>query len=311
MKESRQYPSDLMTREELALTFHQLQFKVEVCNRTGKSFQDFFEQIMQLADSSFQPVKPMGKVGDWKSDGYSACSKTIYQCYAPEGLTGDKAAKKVKEDFQGAKERWKEKMRRWVFVWSSVAALPPQVVFAIAGLKAENPDIEIDDMGRTGLWKIVEGLSLSDRESILGIAPDLSDAPKTTAAEIQVLMKHLGSRQLAPTDSAEFDLTAVVEKIRRNGLSENVTAIVRPAMPVAKVVRDFVTSMPDPEFSEAIGSDLAHKYNEFAASMTEPDAIFGNLVEYVLGSHRFEPRLFWAAAGIVTHYFELCDVFER
>jgi hypothetical protein len=300
-----------MTREQLALYVHKLKFDVELYRRTGKSFQDFFEDIMQLADSSFQPVKPMGAAGDWKSDGYSASSRTIYQCYAPEGLTAEKAAKKVKEDFQGAKVLWKEKMRQWVFVWSAESALPPQVVSAIAELKQENPDVVIDDMGRANLWKIVQNLPLSDRESILGVAPDLSDAPITTALEIQILMNHLGSHQLAPTDSAEFDLTAIVEKLKRNGLSETVTAIVRPATPVAKLVRDFVTGMPDPEFSVAIGADLAEKYNQFAASITEPDTIFGNLVEYVLGTHRLEPKFFWAAAGIVTHYFELCDVFER
>src|SRR6266702_3014674 len=285
-----------MTREELALYVHRLNFNVQLCRRTGKSFQDFFDDIMQLADNSSQPVKPIGAVGDWKSDGYSACSGTIYQCYAPEGLTAEKTAKKVKQDFQGAKARWKEKMRRWVFVWSAESALPPQVVSAIVELKQENHDVVIDDVGREDLWKIVENLSLSDRESILGVAPDLDDAPITTALEIQVLMKHLGSRQLAPTDSAEFDLTAIVEKLKRNGLSETVTAIVRPATPVAKVVRDFVTGMPDPEFSVAIGADLAEKYNQFAASIIEPDAIFGNLVEYVQGTHRLEPKLFWAAA---------------
>jgi len=300
-----------MTGEELALKFHKLKFEVELYKRSGKSFQDFFEQIMQLSDSSFLPVKPMGSEGDWKSDGYSVSSNTIYQCYAPEELTATRAAKKVKEDFQGAKERWKEKMRQWVFVWSSDKALPPQVVAAIVELKQTNPDIAIDDMDRADLWKIVQSLSTSDRESILGMAPNLNDAPNTSAIEIQVLMKHLGSRNFAPSDSAEFDLTAIVEKLKRNALSDAVTAFVRPAMPVANVVKEYVSSMPDPEFSEAIGADLAEKYNELTASTSDPDAIFGNLVEYVLGSHHLEPKFFWAAAGIVTHYFELCDIFEH
>jgi hypothetical protein len=87
--------------------------------------------------------------------------------------------------------------------------------------------------------------------------------------------------------------------------------MVRPAIPVVKLGREFVTSMPDPGFSQAIAVDLAGRYTALAASTNDPDVIFGSLVEYVSGEHRLEPRFFWAAAGIVTHYFELCDIFER
>ena len=63
-------------------------------------------------------IKPMGKEGDWKADGYSTNTGTIYQCYAPEDMTGAETAKKIVEDFEGARSRWQDKMRRWVFVWS-------------------------------------------------------------------------------------------------------------------------------------------------------------------------------------------------
>lgn len=301
-----------MTKEEFSLHYHDNRLEVELSRRTGKSFQDYFEQIMQRADPSFQMVKPMGKAGDWKSDGYSASTSTIYQCYAPEDLTAAKAMKKVREDFNGAKERWKEKMRAWTFVWSSAKhGLPPEVVSLLAELKTENPDLVIDDMGPAGLWRVVKELAIADRETLLGCVPNLDDVPTTTAAEIQVLMKHLGSHDYVTSDTIDFDLTAIAEKLKRNGLSDAVTAMVRPALPVARLVRDYVTSMPDPNFSQAIAADLVEKYTQLVASSDDPDVIFGNLVEYVSGPHRLEPRFFWAAAGVVSHYFELCDIFER
>jgi len=128
VKQCGQYRFDSMNKEEFSLHYHEIKLEVELSRRTGKSFQDFFELIMQKADSSFVMIKPMGNVGDWKADGYSMQTGTIYQCYAPEELTGPKAAAKTREDFDGARTRWKEKMRRWVFVWSSERALPPQVV---------------------------------------------------------------------------------------------------------------------------------------------------------------------------------------
>ena len=122
-------------------------------------------------------VKPVGREGDWKADGYSVNSKTIYQCYAPEGLTVAKAVDKINEDFKGARGHWQDKMQRWVFVWSSEKALPAQVVAVLEDLKSAHPTLQIADIGRAGLWGIVKDLSLADRESLLGIVPDL-EAPR-------------------------------------------------------------------------------------------------------------------------------------
>src|ERR1022692_799120 len=149
-----------MTKEEFSLCHHELKLEVELYRRTGKSFQDFFEQIMQKADASFLMVKPMGREGDWKADGYSLRSATVYQCYAPEKMTGAEAARKVEEDFEGARSCWQDKMQRWVFVWSSHGPLPPQVVLALAELRSRYPSLRIDPMGREGLWAVVKGLSL-------------------------------------------------------------------------------------------------------------------------------------------------------
>ena len=300
-----------MTREEFSLSHHEIKLELELYRRVGRSFQDLFEQIMQKCDPSFLTVKPMGRAGDWKSDGFSLHSGTVYQCYAPEDMTGAEAAKKIIEDFTGGQNHWKEKMLAWVFVWSSDRALPPQVVNSLAELRSKHPNLSIGHIGREGLWQIVKQFPIEDRIAILGSVPDLSDVPATTALEIQVLMKHMGKQTANMPDHPSFDLTAIAEKLQRNRLSAAVTNTVRPAMPVARLVREYVTQMPDPSFSEFIAIDLAAKYRELAESANDPDVIFGSLVDYVLGEQRVDPKFFWAAAGIVTHYFELCDVFER
>jgi len=301
-----------MTKEEFSLHYHETKLEVELFRRTGRAFQDFFEQIMQKADSSFVMVKPMGRLGDWKADGYSQNTATIYQCYAPEGMTGAQAARKIAEDFDGARSRWQEKMRRWVFVWSSERALPPQAIAALKDLEVGYPSITIGPhIGRAALREIVKALPLADRETLLGSVPDLAAVPMTTAAEIQVLLNHLGRVGIATSDTADLDLTAIAEKLRRNGLSDAVTSLVRPALPVAKLVEKFVTGMPDPGFSQVVAVELARKYTELVAAAGSSDAVFFSLIEYILGERRLEPKFFWAAVGIVTHYFELCDVFER
>lgn len=300
-----------MTSEDFSLHYHELKLEIALLSRTGLSFQDLFEQIMKKHDPSFLTVKPMGREGDWKCDGFSLNSGTVFQCYAPETLTGAEAARKVREDFHGAYEQWQEKMLSWIFVWSSDRALPPQVVNILADLRSHHPHVKIDHMGRQGLWLIVSQLPLLDRIAILGPVPALSDVPATTAAEIQVLLRHLDRQTGILPDPSDFDLTAISEKLTRNRLSGFVTMTLRPALPVAHLVREYVTRTPDPGFSQSIASDLASRYRQLSELTDNPDVIFSGLIDYVQGGLRTDLKFFWAAAGIVAHYFELCDVFER
>ncbi len=90
-----------MTREEFGLSYHEIKLELELHRRVGRSFQDLFEQIMQKHDPSFVVVKPTGRAGDWKADGFSVTNATVFQCYAPEELVAAKAAKKLVEDFGG------------------------------------------------------------------------------------------------------------------------------------------------------------------------------------------------------------------
>jgi hypothetical protein len=75
-----------MTTEEIGRHYHYLAFKVACHERKGTAFQTLFEQIMLKHDPSFIAVKPAGKIGDWKCDGFSSVSGTVYQCYAPDGI---------------------------------------------------------------------------------------------------------------------------------------------------------------------------------------------------------------------------------
>jgi hypothetical protein len=299
-----------MTPHEFSLIYHELRFKAELPKRAGQSFQDFFEQIMQKVDPYFQMIKPMGKAGDWKADGYSPATGTVYQCYAPEKLTVAKGAKKINEDLTGAQKRWKRKMRRWVFVWSSVDGLPAEVAALLAELRAKHRKLAQEDMGPEGLWKLVGKLSLHDRISLFGAVPEISSATETTAVEIQMLLNHLSASPLVSLEENDLALTAIADKLQRNRLSIALTAMLKPAIPVAKLVGKFVTGMPDPNFSRIIAARLAEKYNELTASVSDPDAIFAGLVDYLLAGP-LNGRLYWAAMGIVAYYFELCDIFER
>ena len=58
--------------------------------------------------SDFQKVKPYGKKGDLKCDGYHESLRRVYQVYAPEKMNEKKTIAKIDEDFQGAVGHWGE-----------------------------------------------------------------------------------------------------------------------------------------------------------------------------------------------------------
>jgi hypothetical protein len=155
---------------------HQLLFRLKCADSKDIAFQKFFECVMQKHDKAFMPVKPAGPEGDWKCDGYSASSQTVYQCYAPNELRSGKTSRKVRDDFAGAEQKWGEKMKHWAFVWNG-DALPPQVVATLAEIAAEYKGrVSVEQIGPENLWnEVVSKLSKTDLDDLLGEVPSSSD----------------------------------------------------------------------------------------------------------------------------------------
>jgi tetratricopeptide (TPR) repeat protein len=164
------------------LAQHRLLFRLKCTELMGVEFQTFFEKVMVRADRTFTAVKPMGSAGDWKCDGYSAATNTVYQCYSPESLTAARACDKILSDFIGAKDHWGSQMKRWVFVWNA-RALPPQVVSLLQNLQIEHPDVEIDQLGRDKLWDAV--LSQLGHGVLNELLGEVSSNSETASAHIR------------------------------------------------------------------------------------------------------------------------------
>jgi hypothetical protein len=299
-----------------ALYVHYLKFKNECLSRDGFEFQSFFEGIMEKADPTFIKVKPSGREGDWKNDGYSTATKTVFQVYAPENLTVAKTVVKITEDFSGALVRWGDDMQGWVFVWSAHKGLPPQVLDTLNKIKSGNPTIACDDWGHQALWDVVKQLSAQDRVELLGPIPIL-DAEATrvivgvTAAEIQVLLAYIEEASPTPLDE-NLDQVALGEKLDRNAFSDPIRTIINGSLPLLGTVGYYVNNHPLPDFSQRVARDLAAVYERLKTRLEgDSDAIFVGLVEELAPSAHAHERRYWGAVATISYYFELCDIFER
>jgi hypothetical protein len=301
-----------MDRDEITLAWHFLVFRVQCAERTGTEFQSFFEEIMEKVDSSFVKVKPSGKEGDWKCDGWLPGTGTCFQVYAPEDLTVSEAVAKMKEDFAGAVAEWGTKMKSWIFVWSDrEKGVPAAILDCLTELREENDDVDVGQWGRERLWQEVKVLPELDRIDLFGVVPIPEEITATTDHEVQVLLAYVADQPVPDLD-ADLVLVELEEKMDRNELDDGVRILIKAAMPIVPTVEHYVANNPDQRFSQRVAVSLAERYEELKGELDgDPNAIFGGLLDRTAGDAGPQSKERWAAVAIVAHYFELCDIFKR
>lgn len=302
-----------VTSAEFQLNYHEKVFRLSCHERKGAAFQTFFEAIMAKHIPSFMAVKPHGREGDWKNDGWIASTGTIFQVYSPDSTDAKKILDKINEDFHGVLMKWAGKIKEWIFVYAEQQALPPMVVSRIEELRAAHPDVTIHTWSREHLWRIVRDLPCADRNALLEPVPMVEDILRTTAAEIQVLLKYL-AKTVRPSGDSTTSLLAILSKLELNQLGPDIRAFVEPGLMVASTVGLYLSHHPDPDFNRTVSESLAAKYAELATEHpNDSEQVFFALIRWVQNGepgYASQPRYFWGAVGIVSHYFELCDIFE-
>jgi hypothetical protein len=302
----------MMDGREFDLYFHHLRFENECLRRTGTEFQTFFEDILSRAQPTFVIVKPWGREGDRKCDGLVSATGTLFQVYAPEQLKTPETVAKIKSDFAGALDGWPE-MKRWIFVWSAHnQGLPPAIVACLEALRREQKTVEVIDWGREQLWRVVaDELTQEQRVSLLGAVPRTESANRTTAAEIQVVLEFVAHKPVGPDPDDSFDLTDLKPKLEKNRLSAEIGRLAGRALPLAREVERYVNGSYESDLNKRVGSRLIARYRELTELGTRGDAAFIALIDFARGDPGGPEEMFWSAAGIVTYYFEICDIFER
>lgn len=299
-----------MNPSDFDIHYHEKEFRLQCHERKGADFQRFFEDIMVRHDPTFTPVKTHGNQGDWKNDGWIPGSGTVFQCYSPESTDAAKIIAKINEDFVGALTKWAGKIRAWTFVYSEQGKLPPMVVSLIEDLKVAHPELTIDSWNRERLWMIVRNLPPEARSSLLGPIPRPGDVISTTAEEIRVLLAFL-ARTEHPAHDAGTSLLDLLPKLAHNRLGPDIHKLIEPGLLVAQTTAIYLAGHPDPGFSAIVSQSLASRYQELRGQFAdEPEQLFFALIRWVQAGKPDDPRFFWAAVGIVSHYFELCDIFE-
>ena len=287
--------------------WYELNFKLLMREKRGDEFQDFFSLIMSLAHGSdFVRMRPWGRDGDRKNDGYIRSTKELFQVYAPNELEATAAIRKIKEDFAGAILHWDKFIAKWTFVHNSFDGIPPHVLNVLLELETSNPGKQIGHFTPHDLRKVVFGLAAEDIAQVLG-PPFIAPSPaRITFDEIRIALRHVATMQPevpGPVDEVDYG------KLSANGLNSQTRQLILWGYAAAGRVAEFLNQYTaDPELGQRVAATLRAEYLRLRALRTmEPNEIFNELLEFVSAHDRQAPA---APIAVLAHFFQTCDIFE-
>lgn len=202
--------------------FIKLQFKEKIFLKSASLFQEFFENLMQVADVRFVKIAPQGSNGDGGNDGYIPEEGKYFQNYAPKNPQ-DKdiaAAEKFKVDFEKLQNNWDEftNIISYNFVFNDkYSGIGIKLAQAKAELEAQYPKIKFNiilpinlehiALNLTGEQLIELGFDLDKRNSIMYLEVQLDNLNVIAQNDIIIDGSWLQSLSHIIKEIGESDLT--------------------------------------------------------------------------------------------------------
>lgn len=297
--------------------------ELRILRSNGQAFQDLFVQVMGLRYPDFRGIKPQGQIGDRKNDGYSATDGRYFQVYAPEDHDESNVTatvKKLRNDFAGLKAYWDSlcPVREFYFVLNDkLRGTYPTVEACLLELKREHGLAACSPFLAKDLLRVFSELDSRAVMAITGHLPSSEQIPDLDYSVFRDLLIHVIGNPSVLTPAAMLRVPDFGEKIRLNGISEPVGALLRAGNLQSGAVDAFFSSHGG--FSKrAIRDKLAEIYvdrrdqfngHEQQAGISRGDWIFFSLLEAVTpASARATSQS--AAIVLLAYFFETCDIYE-
>lgn len=306
-----------MTNETLYIA--RVQFKNKVLSSYGQAYEDLFIRVMQASDNGFRPVKPQGREGDQKNDGFNKSTGKYYQVYAPEDLSDKekKSLKKLKDTFTGLYNYWQaiSPIKEFYFVVNDKfqTGVYPSVEKELSeiekqyGVKAE-PFLskELEDVF----------LSLPKNEIIDILGGYLPDYNNINDIEISVLgevIKFLMNFKYRPGEITFPDELNFNKKIRFNKLSRTYGSFLKSAFYQDYIITEYFiynSKFAKEELKVVFVNFYSEGLNEISDDIEEkPDLVFDFILKKA--SPRNKKAIYDAVLILMAHYFESCDIYEE
>jgi hypothetical protein len=296
--------------QDLRSAYYELSFRLAYVESTGESFQDLFSTIMEMRyPSDFVRVRPWGKVGDRKNDGYLRSQRKLFQCFAPSEMKPlAKWLKKVNEDFTGALPYWEEHFDQWILTHNDINGLPPDVVKLLLDLSKKHKPLTATHWGYSELLMEFKALPAGNVATLLGPAPGMQDVVEVRVQDVMWLLDHIA---LQPEPMTADVRPVPAAKLQYNQLSEAAATLLKAGMTRAEIVRKYLRGLPDQTRYDRVAAAFRLRYQELRSEGRAPDDILASLQKFIAGNSVPSPAHQAATLAILAFFFEACEIFER
>jgi len=294
--------------DEVSRAIYDSRFETRFLRLKGNAFQDMFADIMEKRyPGDFQRIRPGGREGDCKADGYLRSTKMIYQVYAPDQITVRTTEKKIKEDFEGACQYWADRMKGWTFVHNARSGLLPGIVHILDGIESQNCHLTFQTWGFEELRSLVFQLDEQALAALFGQAPSIRDVATVSAEDLKPIISGIASGD----SIADEDVRPVPpEKLSKNQLSLSVQLLLKHGMASANQIRKFFNRSVDPGLGDKVAGRFKYQYGVLKGAGLTADEIFFCLRDFAWPGTP-SPREESALLALLAYLFEQCDIFER
>ncbi|MFT8246767.1 ABC-three component system protein [Roseomonas sp. BN140053] len=304
-----------MDADEIDWAWQEMHLHVRLRDSDGDAFETLFQDIGKaLWGTAFYSTIPMGSRGDLKCDGWRSDVGHVYQCYGPRYGQADvrDALKKVEEDFRGAKDHWKDLLKKWWFV---VGLYRDKVPSEVARLMAElTNELKVPSgvLHRGDIVDLARGIEAGLRAKMFG-----GRAPGSGDMNRRATYENIG-RALAyiRSDISRLPLepillpTAVDAKVAFNLLPDSVRHFFGISTAAARRVEKYIDDRADPDEGARMAAGFTSRYQQLRSEGAEPTEAFKQLLIFA-GGATGDPDREVAALAIVTHFFSTCQIFDQ
>ncbi|MCB0196723.1 MAG: hypothetical protein KDJ65_32520 [Anaerolineae bacterium] len=290
--------------------YYQALFENACHKKKMNAFQDFFNDIMETRyPGDFIRVRPWGRYGDRKNDGFLKSKGTLFQVYAPKNLESKKAAQKISEDFEGALKHWNDDLKQWVFVHNDHDGLGPEGTAQVLYLEKTYPQVDIEIWSPQILQNELFALDEKDIAFLLQV-PTLTfkEMMQVGYQDLKVVIEDI-AHKIPPTQQEIKPVPS--DKVQINQLSDDVKSRLNLGAQGSPLVGDFFEKWTDPELGDKIAEAFRQEYSHLKSQNLAPDDIFWALLIFAGGTHRGPSvRHESAVLAVLSYFFERCDIFE-
>jgi len=305
-----------MTREQKYIA--RILFKNKILSSDKQAFEDLFTMVMQSFDRNFQPVKPHGREGDKKCDGFNKVNGKYYQVYAPENFSGKEktAQKKLDDTIEGIFYFWQtiSPIREFYFViHDKYKGAPPSIHQQLSNI-AQIRQIKTN----TFLCKDLENIFLELPESEIidilgGLPPSAASIADIDISSLSEVINHLLNFEIKVQEERFPDDPNFDKKIKFNNLSDYYAMMLKVAYLQNYIIDDYFTYQSSflKQDLKLVFSDFYTKAKEYLPESLEnrSDVLFQKIWDD--SSPKNTKPFRDAVLVLMSHYFESCDIFEE